>query len=316
MEQGVYVEGEIPSARLYVYDYAQWKASDASGADTLKEITLVDYNAGADFHTLGMAYDGKTSTLFVANHAQGGHRVELFKLDTDELTATHMRSISHPLINIPNALHLINSNEFYVTNDHYITTRTLRWLSLMETYLGPPGGSVVHVKLDGDKVDAKLVARVPFANGIEILNKTTVAVSASSRAAVYLYTLQDENDYTSLIYTAQIPVPFIPDNLSLSKDGRLLIAGHPHAAIEAKYAATRHICNDEGRLAAADDKTKTYCETVHAPSWVAEWTEEGGLKHLYVGHAYATSATAVRDAERGIGIVTGLYAKGIMIWRD
>lgn len=265
-----------------------------------------------------MAYDAPTSTLFVTNHAKSGHRIELFKLDTAKLTATHTRSISHPLINIPNAICLIGSDEFYVSNDHYITTRTSRPLSLAETYLSPPGGSLVHVKLgkgDDNKADAKIVARLPFANGIEILNKTTVAVSASSRAAVYLYSLQRDGDYGSLKYTSQIAVPFVPDNLSLS-EGKLLIAGHPHAAIEAKYAATRHVCNDAAKLAAADDKMKHYCQTASAPSWVSEWTEEEGLKHLYVETEYPTSATAVRDAKRGVGIVAGLYGKGILVWKE
>lgn len=156
---------------------------------------------------------------------------------------------------------------------------------------------------------------MPFANGIEILNKTTVAVSATSRAAVYLYNLEREGDYGSLKYTAQIPTPFAPDNLSLTK-GKLMIAGHPQVAILAKYAATRHVCYDDKRLAAADDEMKRYCETVSAPSWVAEWAEDSGLKNLYVGTEYASSATAARDADRGVGIVAGLYARGIMVWKD
>ncbi len=307
------MEGDLPGARLYAYNYAKHGAA----ADTLKEISLLKYDAGDDFHTLGMAYDDATSTLFVTNHAKGGHRIELFKLDTAKFTATHVRSISHPLINIPNAICLLGSDEFYVSNDHYITTRTSRLLSLAETYLSPPGGSLVHVKLDKEgKVAAKVVARLPFANGVEVLNKTTVAVSATSRAAVYLYTLQREGDYSSLKYATQFAVPFAPDNLSLSGENKLLIAGHAHVAIEAKYAATRHVCNDEVRLAAADDKMKQYCQTASAPSWVAEWTEKGGLKHLYVDTEYPTSATAVRDAKRGFGVVAGLYAKGIMVWRE
>jgi hypothetical protein len=83
-----------------------------------------------------------------------------------------------------------------------------------------------------------------------------------------------------------------------------------------KFTTTRHICNDAGELAKADDEMKQYCTTAKATSWVAEWSEKDGLKNLYVGTEYPTSATAARDPKRGVGIISGLYAKGILVWRD
>lgn len=58
------------------------------------------------------------------------------------------------------------------------------------------------------------------------------------------------------------------------------------------------------------------CEGTGAASWASEWTPEGGVKHIYAGWEYPTSASVVRDRERGVGIVTGLYAKGLLVWRD
>lgn len=53
-----------------------------------------------------------------------------------------------------------------------------------------------------------------------------------------------------------------------------------------------------------------------APSWVAEWSEQEGLKGLYKndGEEFCSSSTAVRDNSRGVGIVSGLYESGILIF--
>jgi arylesterase/paraoxonase len=48
----------------------------------------------------------------------------------------------------------------------------------------------------------------------------------------------------------------------------------------------------------------------------AEWTESEGLKVLWMSEEFATGSTAVRDVERGVGIVSGLYEKGLLVWRE
>ncbi|PNY22487.1 Serum paraoxonase/arylesterase 1 [Tolypocladium capitatum] len=306
---GFFLPGPVTSAGLYVYDYREDGLADAKA---LKSIELADFPAGQDLHTLGMAYHQATSTLFVSNHAKAGSRIEMFKLDVGALTATHVRTILHPLVHAPNAIALIEGDEFYVTNDHYVLARQSMILAQMETFLAAPTGTVVHVKLGADGVQAKVVARVPFANGIEMLNSTTVAVASTSKSAVYLYTRSSD---ATLKYQSRFSVPFMPDNLSLSA-GKLLIAGHPHLPSLRRFASSRHICNDAVELGGAAAEMKEYCSTAEATSWVSEWSETGGLRHLYAGTEYPTSATAVRDAKRGVGIVAGLYAKGIMVWRE
>ncbi|KND93492.1 Serum paraoxonase/arylesterase 1 [Tolypocladium ophioglossoides CBS 100239] len=306
---GIFHPGPVTSAGLYAYEY---KDAGTPDAEALKSIELANFPAGQDFHTLGMAYDKATSTLLVCNHAQAGSRLEMFKLDIAALTASHIRTIVHPLVHAPNAIALINSNEFYVTNDHLFPVRRSNILSKMETYLATPTGTIVHVELRGDAVQANVVARLAFANGIEILNSTTVAVSSTNQGVVYLYTKSSD---ATLKYRSQFPVPFMPDNLSLSA-GKLLIAGHPHLPTLLQFSRTRHICNDPAELAKATAEMKEYCSNAEATSWVSEWSETGGLRHLYAGTEYPTSATAARDAKRGVGIVAGLYAKGIMVWRE
>jgi arylesterase/paraoxonase len=51
---------------------------------------------------------------------------------------------------------------------------------------------------------------------------------------------------------------------------------------------------------------------------VAEWSESGGLNTLYKnsGEEFCSSSTYARDVGRGVGIVTGLYDRGILVARD
>ncbi|TWU74988.1 hypothetical protein ED733_005820 [Metarhizium rileyi] len=310
---GVFVPGPVASAELYVFDY---KDSAAPDAEALRHVDIVGFPGLRDFHTLGLAFDEETSTLFAANHARAGARIEMFTLDLDQLVARHAGTIQHPLIHGPNSIALVNSRELYVSNDHRFPATQSVLLSRAESMLGLPLGTVVHVKLADDtpgRVDAaKVVARAGFANGVEILNATTVAVAATSRAAVYLYARHEDG---SLAYRSSFRLPFLPDNLSFS-GGKLIIAGHPHFSSLAKFSATRHVCNDAVELAKADEDMRAYCDTGRATSWVAEWTETEGLKSLYAGTEYPTSATAARDSKRGAGIISGLYAKGVLVWRD
>ncbi|KAK6087772.1 serum paraoxonase arylesterase family protein [Seiridium cupressi] len=313
---GFFVPGPVPKGELYLYDYKNAAATDS---EALTPIEFVDYSPGDDFHSLGVAFDEATWILYVANNRFDGPKVDLFKLSEDYLQAKHIRSIQHHLIHGPNAIVIKNDHEFFVTNDHYFLMKQSRYLSMAETYLGLPLGTVVHVDISSPTaVEANVVARVPFANGIELINETTLAVASTSNGEVRLYSLgsSEKGSVPTLTYRSAIRVPFSVDNLSRSGDGRLVLAGHPHPPSLTKYASARYICNDPAELAKADPTMQEYCRTGQTCSWVSEWTEAGGLKHLYADTDYPSSATAAYDSERNVGIITGLYARGILIWRD
>ncbi|KAI1423185.1 putative paraoxonase [Xylaria sp. FL1777] len=324
--QGIFLPEPVENGRLYVFDY---KNTNTSDNEALKQLEFVNFELESDFHTLGMAYSEPTSTLLVVSHRHDYPAIEMFKLDLKAFTATHLRSIQHPLIPTPNSIVLINDHEFYVTNDHRFPIKDHPILAQVETNLGFPGGSVVHVDLSPTLKDPKalvqasVIAHVSFANGIELLNETTAAVASSAKATVYLFSISrpGKNNTTSsgvprFTPTSQFRVPFAPDNLSVSKDGALLVAGHPHVPSLGKFAKTRHICNAPAELAKADADTQETCRTLLAPSWAARWTEDSGLEDLYVDVEYPSSTTAVRDSSRKTGIITGLYARGILVWRE
>ncbi|KAI0446509.1 putative paraoxonase [Xylaria telfairii] len=321
---GIFLPEPVENGGLYVFDY---KDASASDDEALKQLDFVDFKFQSDFHSLGMAYEESTSTLFVASHRHDFPAVEMFKLDLKAYTATHLRSIQHPLIRGPNSIVLINDHEFFVTNSNHFLIRDHPILNRIETNLGFPGGTIVHVDISPvikdpeASVQANVIGRLPFANGIELLNDTTAVVASSGMAKVYFYTISRPKDAAGLpgvpkfTIASKLRLPFAPDNLSVSKDGALMIAGHPHIPSLGKFAETRHICNSPAELAKADALMQETCRTFSAPSWAARWTEDGGLETLYADVEYPTSATAARDSDRRIGIISGLYAKGILVWR-
>ena len=293
-----------------------WRYTDNSSSPRPEQLKLLDFSGAAeDFHPLGIEYHSTSQTLFVANHARSNSRIEIFKLFSQESAATHVRTLDHPLLAAPNAIAALSESEIIVTNDHYFLHRNQPLLALLETYLGAPGGSVVYVDLGPDAAKLvprmELLARMPFANGMVILNATALAVASSSTTSVRLYSIErgSETQAPRLKHTRTVPVPFLPDNLSVDVNGKLLIAGHPHGPTLEKVA------KNSARWNAPGAKGKEGCD-FRGLSGIAEWTEEDGLRMLFVGDEFATSSTAVRDVDRQIGVATGLYERGVLVWNE
>ncbi|KAK8877059.1 paraoxonase [Apiospora arundinis] len=319
---GIFLRGHVPSAELYVYNY-----NELDDDKSLTRLQVEGYAAGDDLHTLGLAYDEATSSLFIANHRRDGPRVDVFHLEFESHTLQHIHSIQHPLIRGPNAIHLVNSHEFYVSNDHHFLAKDSHLLSTLETYSGIPTGTLVHVDMapllrdPSSTVDAEVVARLPFPNGIEFINEKTLAVASTNSASIRLYSVTPptgsaQQGHPTLTFNSSIQLPFLPDNLSKASDGTLVIAGHPHAPSLGKFAATRHVCNSPEERAKAEPAVQELCEKMKVGSWVAQWTQAEGVKHLYAGTDFPTSCSAIRDLGRKTGIISGLYAQGLLVWRD
>lgn len=257
--QGIFLPGPVAPAGLYAFDY---RAAGVPDSQALRSIAFANFSARDDLHTLGIAYDPETALLYVANHARAGPRIDVFGLDPGSLVATHVGSVRHPLLHAPNAMALVGRGELYVANDHMFPARRSRLLAQLETFLSPPTATVVHLRLRPGAVETRVVARLPFANGIEFVNATTVAVASTSRGAVYLYSTTPDH---GLVYPSRLRLPFLPDNLSRAGD-KLVIAGHGHIASLFAFARSRHLCNDPGELAQASPETRRSCATAAATS--------------------------------------------------
>ena len=82
-------------------------------------------------HGISMLKIDSTYKIMAVNHTLKGHSIEVFKLKGQELTFE--KSFENELINSPNDVVLVSSNQFYFTNDHKYTKGIGK---LMEDYLG------------------------------------------------------------------------------------------------------------------------------------------------------------------------------------
>ncbi|KAL4938888.1 hypothetical protein BDV06DRAFT_231469 [Aspergillus oleicola] len=301
----------IPNGGLWAYRYGLDSDLSKDGDEgVLVKIEFEDYPVPFSFHPLGVEYHRDTATLFVCNHHIEGSRVDVFTLNLEakEPVAKHKRTIIHPLLPGPNSLIALSESELYVTNDHYVLRKDFPVLSLIETYAGIPGGTVAYVNLANEDLEVKTVARGAFMNGITQLNESTLAVAVTASAEVRLYTKEADN---SLTQVNAIKVPFMPDNISTDKDGALLIAGHPHPPSLEKTVHARREC------IGVDGVVPQECWKSTAPSWVARWEAGKGLEDLYVSSkGFGSSATAAKDTGRNVGMITGLYENGILVWKE
>ena len=267
----------------------------------------------SQFHPLGLEYYTESRTLYVINHCKTGLTIEAFIVDEHVTKLTHLRTIKHPLLLTPNSIVSISADEVYITNDHKWVKRYQPLLAGFETLAAYPGGSVVYMNFATN--ETRKVAYLPFANGITQLSGNRIAVSSTTLLAVYIYAMDPETHALTLI--RKLPTEFWPDNLSTDSSGNLLIAGHPFAIGLEKVAKGQHKYDLDGRgeaepgLLSAEDAPRS-------GSWVAEWdgNDEGVLRTLYVGYDIPSSTSAVRDVKRGMGLVSGLYGRGVLVWSE
>jgi arylesterase/paraoxonase len=292
------------SPHIWIYDYS---TPDILDSDALKPLVLTDYNNAVDFQPLGIEFDAATSTLYVVNHSRNsGNLIEVFQVSVQNAVARYLQTLKHPLIHTPNSIHSLGDGKLLVTNDHYIGALVSPFISQVETFSGIPGGSVVYTDVHNLQ-HTKTLTHVPFANGIAMLNSTTVAVASSSKMGVNIYSFYP--DTISLYFRKYIRAPSTVDNLFVDSSGKLLLAGHPFAPALTGVSKARAHCNVHGIY-----EEKEACECT-APSWVGEWSEEEGLKTLYKndGDEFCSSTTLARDVGRGVSIVTALYDRGILV---
>lgn len=283
-----------------MYDYA---SADLADADRLSRLSLDE----TDLHPLGIAFDASTSTLYAVNHARDSPtHILILHVDMQTLSTTLIARFTHPLLHAPNAIQILGKNTMYVTNDHAIRAAVSPLLSKVETFSGAPGGSVVYIDTRVPSA-AKVVARVPFANGVVLLNATTLAVASSSKPGVYLFERKDDD---ALVLKQVVKTPAAVDNLSKDAEGRLLMAGHAFAPALMHVSKGRALCDLEG-----SEEERKACGCT-APSWAAEWSEEAGLREVYKddGTEFCSSSTLVRDLKHKVGVISGLYERGILVF--
>lgn len=229
---------------LWVYEPSSRKESPARRK--VRRLILRDYPTGHDFHPLGIeiypSYGGKSSNLYVVNHARARTVIEQFTVSPSAPNiATYVRTISSPFFISPNSVALTSPDSFYVTNDHLMTRRLPvvgNALALIESIFGLPLGFVTHVTLSPPSKSEptapailfhKLaVPFIPFPNGISISpDGTHIAIASTTMSQVNIY--KRDTTTNSLALERTIPMPFLPDNVIYTHDGTsITVGGHPN----------------------------------------------------------------------------------------
>jgi arylesterase / paraoxonase len=183
-----------------------------------------------EFHPHGIglfaAPDGR-SRLFVVNHTQKGHFVEIFDYKAGRLI--HRESISSPLMHSPNDVIPVGLRSFYVTNDH---GNASRWGKTLEEYLQLSRSYVLY--FDGQNF-RKVAEGLSYANGINTSSDgKTVYVAATVGQTIQVYDRDIANGALSL--KRSIDVGTAPDNIERDEKGNLWIGAHPKLLSFVKYS--------------------------------------------------------------------------------
>lgn len=196
----------------------------------------------ADFSPHGISlWRGESGArrLFVVNHrADGTEAVEMFNIDENgELF--HTESVIFEEMYSPNDVIAVGNRQFYATNDRRYDAGLA---GLIETYLALPLTDIVYF----DGIDGAVAAKgFAYPNGVNVSpdgERLYVAETLKRRIVVFARDpVTGALQRKSAIATAQAP-----DNIDVTADGVLYVAGHPkifdftsHAANEAAIAPSQ-----------------------------------------------------------------------------
>jgi arylesterase / paraoxonase len=178
-------------------------------------------------HGIGLWIGKNGMSLFVVNHRQDGHFVEIFDFKDNKLI--HRESIEGALMHSPNDVIPVGPRTFYVTNDHGNSSELGR---VVEEYLQLARSFVLFY--DGN--DFRIVAEgLAYANGINLSpDAKTVYVAATVGQAVCVYDRDKGTGDLKRRHTFELGTG--PDNIEVDERGNLWIGCHPKLLTFVKYS--------------------------------------------------------------------------------
>ncbi|KAI9497917.1 hypothetical protein BDB00DRAFT_868044 [Zychaea mexicana] len=274
------------------------------------DIWRVDYVQGTatrfatlgddDFHPLGLAIVD-ASLMMVINLRHHAHAaIELFSLQD----AKHIRTLEHPQIYTPNSIHILDGRSaadgtpsFFFSNDHYFRTGIMKKI---ENYASLPLANIMFYDAPTHTV-YPVAQGLSFANGLAGDHKSVLFAAETYRMTVKRFEIVVDETQVRLQQTDHIKVPsMVVDNTHYDeKTGNVLVAGHPVGLDLLKFA--RNV-----------DASKTK----RPPSRVVAWhphTKQVDDVFVDDGTLYPTSSTAFIDHDAQKLVISGLYARGILV---
>jgi arylesterase / paraoxonase len=200
--------------------------------DGSDRVARVSPDSFGEFHPHGISLwrgeDGR-KRLFAINHTiADGHKVEIFDVGFGG-ALMHVDTITFEEMFSPNDLVGVGPRSFYVTNDRGFSGGLMETL---EAYLALPAASLAFY--DGQN-GSYAVKGLTFANGVNLsADGKTLYVSEFLRRRIGVYDRNPETGALSLL--RRYPVNTGPDNIEISADGALWIAGHSKVFDFVKHA--------------------------------------------------------------------------------
>ena len=204
----------------------------------LKDTAAIPYRISdgfmRHFHPHGISFlktEAKKRLLFVINHAEKRHSVEIFEFDGKKLH--HLESIRSSLMTSPNDLVAVGPRQFYISNDHGNTGGLARKL---EDYLRLARSYVLY--FDGTKA-VKAAEGIAYANGVNVSadgRRLFVTATVGRKLLVYARDVFSGK----LMAEDEISCGTGVDNIELDTLGNLWIGCHPKMLAFVSHAGDVH----------------------------------------------------------------------------
>jgi arylesterase/paraoxonase len=209
--------GDAERGGLVRFDFDN-PLDDSSWRDRTGGIPRAFSPGGIDLFEERLASGQMSYRLFAVNLA--GPEVLIFDIENSGDLSLAER-FSDPRLTSPNDIVATGPNSFYVSNDTASGRHTLRGKA--DFLAGLPTGSVFHY--DGNSW-AIMVDGLRFPNGLALSADASELYVAEMRAeAIRAYARDPATDALEL--EARIPLGSFPNNLSVDKDGGLLVGSVP-----------------------------------------------------------------------------------------
>ncbi|WDI31155.1 SMP-30/gluconolactonase/LRE family protein [Hyphococcus flavus] len=227
--------------------------------------------------------DDGSKRLFVVNHPPSGEEtVEIFDIGANG-DLTHVETISFPAMKSPNDLVAVGPRQFYVTNDKGFKNRIL---GTIEGYLALPLASVAY--FDGE--NGRIVkGGIAYANGInKSADGAAIYVAELLKRRVLVFERNPETNALKRIKTLKVDTA--PDNIEVSQDGALWVAGHSkifeflnHAKDENTIAPS-HVVRVNPRNGVTSDVLISINGEINGSSVGAVWANTLIVGAVFDGH--------------------------------
>jgi arylesterase / paraoxonase len=254
--------------------------------------TLIDVAPSAPevFRSFGMDIHRDSAgvvRLFVVNRADAYHGVEVFRVESDR-TLTHERTLTAPNLINPNDVVAIDATSAYVTLDKEAPAGGLQ--EVLEGILERPTGRVALVTSNAMEIVA---SGLLMANGITF-NSDRSELYVAEMVGRSLAVFDVDAKAQSLKFNRRIALETNPDNITLTADGRVLVAAHPKLfTLALGYQRSERI-QSPSEIIAVDPKdgsrSPVFLDTGELMSGSSVALQVPGTQRLLIGSAFAPYA--------------------------